>query len=701
MAEIKKDGWLNVITGLNLEGRDKKMSTKANYIRLSQIDIEQVYAVDKLAKKIINNPVTESFRKPPIFKMNNADEDFSKSIYDFVEPYDFFTKYIQAAKWARLYGTGFLLFGIRDGRLPHEPVDFNNIRSVDWVQPLHRWEVSYNQIQRDVSQPFYREPLIYTISEAGSSTDNSVGLMVHRSRLVRLDGEILPDELYKLNGYHHDSVLNSLLDALRNYTSSHDSAASLIDDFAQAVFKIKNLGQLIAAGKDDQVIARMKLLDATRSVVRGVVLDSEEEFSREVTSLAGLSEVINKMADRLVGESEQPHTILLGEGSTGNLSGAGESEMRQWYDYIKNLQNTYHKKALMECFKILLSARTYGGLPAGFDIMFPALEEMNEKEQSEINLRQAQADQIYIQNQVATPEEIAISRFGSGGFSLTTEINVEDRTFEMEPVETEEEKMAAQVKGALESSTEEDVQKTALNGAQVSSMVEVVLNYKQGNLDRAAAKAMIMTSFNVDAGTAEAILGSTEKIIPEAIVTDETDHYHIFDGYMSGPAIESEDGTHYHEVEIWAIGERKRIVKTEVSLDSAHHTHAVEGEQPTGASVEVKIDDNGFSEFDLVPPAKVRENARKVLGWKKDHKDEIKGITRVGLSRANRIAKGDALTLNNVKQMAKFARHEKEAKLDESNIETPWKHDGHVNWLCWGGDEGVKWAQGIVEKVKK
>ena len=39
----------------------------------------------------------------------------------------------------------------------------------------------------------------------------------------------------------------------------------------------------------------------------------------------------------------------------------------------------------------------------------------------------AEADKIYIESQVLTPDEVAISRFGDGEFSLTTQIDTDIR----------------------------------------------------------------------------------------------------------------------------------------------------------------------------------------------------------------------------------------------------------------------------------
>lgn len=52
---------------------------------------------------------------------------------------------------------------------------------------------------------------------------------------------------------------------------------------------------------------------------------------------------------------------------------------------------------------------------------------------------------------------------------------------------------------------------SALNGAQVASMVEIVEKVAGGSLPRDAAKAIVMRAFLVDDDGAEAILGSAGR----------------------------------------------------------------------------------------------------------------------------------------------------------------------------------------------
>lgn len=59
-----------------------------------------------------------------------------------------------------------------------------------------------------------------------------------------------------------------------------------------------------------------------------------------------------------------------------------------------------------------------------------------------------------------------------------------------------------------ESVQTDEIQKTALNGAQVQSMVEVVQSVAEGQMPRESGIAIIMQAFQYDKATAESILGS-------------------------------------------------------------------------------------------------------------------------------------------------------------------------------------------------
>ena len=100
-------------------------------------------------------------------------------------------------------------------------------------------------------------------------------------------------------------------------------------------------------------------------------------------------------------------------------------------------------------------------------------------------------------------------------------------------------------------------------------------------------------------------------------------------------------------------------------------------------------------------PKSASNNAKKVLKWKEKYGDEVKGMTSVGWKRARQLANRESLSKETVKRMAQFNRHRQNAKIDPKYKDTPWKDNGYVAWLGWGGTSGVNWAIAKSESFKK
>ena len=98
-------------------------------------------------------------------------------------------------------------------------------------------------------------------------------------------------------------------------------------------------------------------------------------------------------------------------------------------------------------------------------------------------------------------------------------------------------------------------------------------------------------------------------------------------------------------------------------------------------------------------PAAAKANAKKALDWRDEYgRDEVTAGTPVGWQRANQLAKGEKLSRDVISRMAQFNRHRKNSEIAPEYKSTPWKDNGYVAWLIWGGDEGVDWA---IKKIKE
>jgi phage-related protein (TIGR01555 family) len=421
----RMDGWMNVFSGLGVRGKDKRVSNELTTEFMAEVDAETLYAGDDVAAKIVDQLPEDALRE--WIEIKGTDQDIEDGVMASLDELGARGLLKEAWSWARMYGGAGLFMSIDDGMDSQEPVKEDRIYSIKSLTLLSRWEIVPEQINSDLESPFFGEPEIYRL-QTSQPTDYKERY-IHHSRLLRFDGVVLPRRLRIQNQYWGDSVFSRSKNAIQNYNSANDSAISALQDFSVGVFQIKNLSEMVAAGQEQLVRTRLELANLSKSVIKSIVLDMDEKFEHQSKSLSGVPEVLKAAAARLVVASGMPHTKLLGESPSG-LGATGDSEERDYYDMVKNQQNIILRPRLDTLLRyILLSKKgpTQGKIPEDWSFDFVPLWQMSDKEQADMEYVVAQKDQIYIQNNVLDPNEVAISRYGGDKFSLDTVVDLDAR----------------------------------------------------------------------------------------------------------------------------------------------------------------------------------------------------------------------------------------------------------------------------------
>ncbi len=432
----KLDGWMNVLTGLGMKNRDKKMSSTLEFEVMSKGDAEVLYAGEDTAEKIVD-VLPEDMTRVGWNLAINEDQERGTKVLEELEKLGYEDKIRMALKQARLYGGSAILLGVDDGMKPDEPLDLARVKKLKWIQVLNRHDLNPARIDYKVSSPTFKKPIMYRLNAFASTTEdqnaenaNDEYIDIHASRLIIFDGATLPEQLYITNNYWHDSVLNKAKSTITGYATAYENIYSIIQDFIQGIFKIKNLTNYIANGKDDLVTKRLQLVDAKRSMIKSIVVDADgEEFTRDVANLGGLPAVVDKLEKRLTQVGNMPHTKMMGEGAAGTLGGGGESELKEWYDYVDRKRKKDLKPKLITLTQVANVA--HGGKPDDvLDFEFESLWTLPDQVKADIRQKMSAADSAYITNNVLTPEEVAKSRFGKDQYSVETELDPNiDREF--------------------------------------------------------------------------------------------------------------------------------------------------------------------------------------------------------------------------------------------------------------------------------
>jgi phage-related protein (TIGR01555 family) len=440
---IRGDGWENVLTGLGVKGQDKRLGASAHWNRMTERALESLHDGDDIAHRVVNKIPEEGTEKWIEFSVAD-DMDTAKLIKKEDEDLCAKDKFAKAWAWSRLYGGSGIYMNLADGMTPDMPVDLKRVQKIKSLTVFHKFELYVHEMDYDLTSENYGYPLYYTV---GSRYGGGYITKVHYSRVIRFDGSPLSRGNFDRNEYWDDSVLTKMLNALRNFNSAHDSAASVLQDFNITVLKLKNLADIIGGDDEGLVVDRLKLMRLGKSIMGTVLLDAEnEEFSNLSTPLTGVDKVLDKVNERLVAATDMPHTIILGNGATGTLSGGGESEERNWKKLVNSQQDKVLTKNLNRFYEILLSQRqgpTAGKIPAEFTWKFVPLSTQTEKEITENRNKQAQTDKIYLDSMVLSPLDVAKNRFGGEEYSYETKIDIDEMEVEIEERELEEAKQIA------------------------------------------------------------------------------------------------------------------------------------------------------------------------------------------------------------------------------------------------------------------
>ena len=416
---MRADGMMNVLTGMG-SARDKSQYTYTKSITfLGQEELESLYG-EWLPRRIIDIYAEQATRKgfKVLFGGEGPKAEEVVGVEQVIEDLYILENLMLAAKNSRLYGGSVIVMYIDDGRKADQPVDKRNIRSIEGLEVLDRYQIA----------PVITEENIYDYSKAthyqiiaGDLINQPTLTHIHKDRILRFDGDWLPYRVRQRNYGWGMSNLQVIYDSFRHYWTGLNSAATLLTEFDIFVHKIRGLAAMLGAGKESQVKDRLVVNDMSKSIYRGYAIDAEKEELEFVSrNFNGIGEILEKLRIDIIGASKIPHTLLFGE-SPGGLGSTGRSEERDFAKTLGDYQTATFKRPLKQLMEYILLSKdgpTNGKLPESWRIHFNDLYELNEREKADVRARVAAVDGRYIQLGVLHPQEVADARYGGSEWSM-------------------------------------------------------------------------------------------------------------------------------------------------------------------------------------------------------------------------------------------------------------------------------------------
>lgn len=431
-GQARLDSWQNALTGLgtNIDPLTRAQVVSSRSQWRNSLTLENLYYEDDLCAKIVDKPLDAAMRQSWTPELPGSDseaqdvKDRAERIAKRARELKADERVIEAARWGRLYGGGAVLmaFGPESGD-PSIPRNPNVAPRLLALAVFERDELMPSRWYSSALDPEYGHAATWAIfPKAITGYDSELGGVVHTSRLLKFEG--LPAskmERQRQNGWS-PSVLTRVIEPVRDFQQNWRSVGLILQQAHQAVFKLKGLISMIAE-QGDKVQRRMELINMARSISRAVIIDADtESFDYHSANVAGLDALLDKFAVRLSAAADIPMTILFGTSPAG-MNATGESDTRGWYDTVQSIREQNLGPQLERLVRVI-AADVGDPEPDAWVVKWPSLWQMSPTEEAEYRNKVATTDGIYLQNQVLTPAEVAVSRFGGGHYSAETVIDL-------------------------------------------------------------------------------------------------------------------------------------------------------------------------------------------------------------------------------------------------------------------------------------
>ncbi len=407
---MRSDGWQNILAGLG--AKTKKGATAiAPAQLLHERELETIYLGEGLGARIVDIIPEDATRKGLELSCERPEDELAlRTALDSL-------RLMEVAKNAysmtRLYGGALIIPTALDGSANlAQPLNIARVKKVErlTVVPAPDVEFSSSQFQTDPTKERFGLPITYSVTFHLPSSE--VTLPVHYTRAFPIFGRMLPRRVAAgvtaSQKYFGLSALQGPYDALRDFGGVHDSVVNVMYEFVIGKITVEGLANMLAAGEEKKLLTRMEIIGLMKSVINMVILDSNETYTRDSVSLAGVPEVLDRFAQKLAAETGIPVTKLWGRSPAG-LNATGESDLTMYYDMV----DADRKEKLTEAINGIIDLVALSLKIENYQWAYKPIYQLTEKEEAEVEKLEAEKEKVqaetwktYIDAGVYDPETV-------------------------------------------------------------------------------------------------------------------------------------------------------------------------------------------------------------------------------------------------------------------------------------------------------
>lgn len=416
----REDGYVNL---LNKYGTSQDNSEAYQFERepiIPDMQLTGLYEGNGLFSKIIDTPAEEALKHG--FDLNLKNDEVNAFVEEALDELEWEEKAATAIKWARLYGGALIVMLINDGGGLEQPVNWQNVKSIDELRVYERAIVQpdYSSLYRQdyggkgegnrVSK--FGQPEFYYVSSLYGS------FRVHESRCLVFRNGVLPEQtsnsIYRFWGMPEYVRIRR---ALRETVTAHTDSVKLLERSVQAIYSMKGLATLLTTDDgENQVLKRLNVIDMARGILNSLVIDADgENYDFKTFQFSGVKDVIDATCNMLSALTNIPQTILFGRSPAG-MNATGTSDFESYYNFVEKIQRLMLKRNLRTLLDVIFRAGIASGAveeEPDYKLEFNPLWSLSDTEQATVDQTKAQTAQIkaqtaqvYVDMQALDPTEV-------------------------------------------------------------------------------------------------------------------------------------------------------------------------------------------------------------------------------------------------------------------------------------------------------
>lgn len=376
----REDDYLQTVLGHNRNSLTKPIPGFGNNI---------LYASGGLFAKVIDYPADAA-----VSKGVEIEGDIDALISNEIDRLKVMAVIADCLRWSRLYGGAAMIIIADDGADLSKPLSLERLQQIHELKVFDLNDISASHlVYSDPTKTNYGMPQYYEVTPRFSGFN--ARFKVHESRLIEFGGDPLPREMITDNiPWKGRSVASGVYPAICSYQEVLLLCKEVLRRKQQAVHKMKGLAASIAARGSDAERAmqmRINMVDIARGIRNSVAVDTEDDYTIINCDVAGLPALVQEEQINVSACSGISVVRLFGR-PPGGLNSSGNTDIENDNAMVDSVRVNRAQPPLERLISLICAQNTIKDkAPQDWKIKWPALRQLTEKEEAEIEKIKAEA----------------------------------------------------------------------------------------------------------------------------------------------------------------------------------------------------------------------------------------------------------------------------------------------------------------------